>query len=210
MKGTIRMEKLTYMEQLISLTHNPLTLVFLLAVIDIATGLIKAKINKQYQSNIFKKGLITHTLIILGLFLFDYYAGDYNISPLVAPIATAFAGMYISSIYENYKEMGGSIPPKATAIIDTAIGTLENEVKSNESGNSGNNQPIEPSSIVNESATNAIASSSASADTAESSLESTNSAESMVGNLQSTASLSISDSAESSTASTEPIIGGRG
>lgn len=121
------MDKLTYMQQLDELLHNPLTLVFLLATADVITGLLKAKFNKNYQSNIFKKGLVTHSLIVVGLFIFSYYASDYDIQPLVMPISLAFGGMYISSIYENYKEMGGNAPKKIDNMIDEIKEKVEKE-----------------------------------------------------------------------------------
>lgn len=111
-------ETLSFGAQMYNILHNPVTLVFILATLDIITGIIKSILNRNYKSNIFKKGLVTHIAIVIGLYLFQYYAGDFGLQPLVLPIATAFAVMYISSLYENYKEMDGQVPKDVEKLLE--------------------------------------------------------------------------------------------
>lgn len=98
--------------------HDPVTIIFILATADIITGTIKALINREYKSHIFKKGLFTHIGIVLGLYLFQFYAPDFQLEPLLVPITSGFAVMYLSSLYENYTEMGGSLPPFVDKLLD--------------------------------------------------------------------------------------------
>lgn len=121
------MTTLSFGAQMNAILHNPVTIIFVLAVLDIGTGIAKSIINHTYKSNIFKKGLFTHIAIVVGLYLFQFYAGDFNLEPLLLPIATAFALMYISSLYENYKEMGGETPKYVDKLLS--------EVKEKEEGN---------------------------------------------------------------------------
>lgn len=109
---------LSFGTQMYNILHNPITLVFILATADIVTGILKSILSNTYQSHVFKKGLITHVAIVVGLYLFQYYAGDYGLQPIVVPVATAFAAMYISSLYENYKEMGGDLPSSVKKLLD--------------------------------------------------------------------------------------------
>lgn len=111
------LQALPFAQQIQHLIHDPITLVFILAAVDILTGLAKALLNKEFKSNIFKKGLITHTFIVVGLYLFEIYANDFELEPLIVPIATAFAFMYISSIFENYRALGGKLPSTVEKLL---------------------------------------------------------------------------------------------
>lgn len=112
-------ETLSFGAQMYNILHNPVTIVFALATADIITGILKSILNENYKSNIFKKGLVTHSAIVIGLYLFQFVAGDFGLAPLVLPIASAFAAMYLSSLYENYKEMGGDVPTDVAKLLES-------------------------------------------------------------------------------------------
>lgn len=111
------LQHLPLSEQIMHILHEPVTLVFFLASIDILSGLAKAILNKEFKSNIFKKGLITHTLIVIGLYLLEIFSSGFGLEPILVPVTTAFAFMYISSIFENYRELGGKLPSSVEKIL---------------------------------------------------------------------------------------------
>lgn len=96
-----------YIMQLETMIHNHGFIVFLLSALDIITGYAKAKTLGTFKSNIMKKGVINHFMIVIGVFLAQIYAPDFNLSPVVDAFTLAIIVMLLNSLKENYIELGG-------------------------------------------------------------------------------------------------------
>ena len=96
-----------YIMQLETMVHNHGFIVFILSVVDIITGYCGAKINKEFETKIMKKGLITHSLIVTSIFLAQIYAPDFHLSPMADAYTLAVIVMELNSLKENYIKLGG-------------------------------------------------------------------------------------------------------
>jgi toxin secretion/phage lysis holin len=106
------------MDTLKIFTHNVLFIYFVVDVVDVLTGVIKARLNKDFSSSKMKAGLVTHLMMFFGLALFKYYANDFDIDlSIVNLVFFAFIYMQLSSIYENYTSLGGKTPDNLKNII---------------------------------------------------------------------------------------------
>lgn len=82
----------------------------ILAIADVVTGLTKAYVNKNIESNVFKKGLATHIIAVGGVYLLDCWSGVLHLQAIVYPVTMSVIVMYFISIIENYLELGGTLP----------------------------------------------------------------------------------------------------
>lgn len=91
---------------------------FILIVADITFGVVTAVVNKNFNSNAFKKGLATHSLIFFGLLFATIEAKDLSAyAETVKVFKLGFIVMYASSIIENYIAIGGQLPDSVKQIF---------------------------------------------------------------------------------------------
>jgi len=109
------------MNLIINVLHHPLTLLTALAGLDVVTGVFRAKQQDVFATKKLKYGLITHTLVLIGIGLLGFYAQDYELTSLVYPVRVGFALMYILSILENYRAIGGTLPDNLEKMLNSKV-----------------------------------------------------------------------------------------
>ena len=103
------------------LLHHPITIILALSCLDVVTGVFRAKSQEVFESKIFRRGLITHSLVVVGLGLLSFYAPDFNLTNVVYPIFLGFVLNYIFSILENYRALGGRLPENLDKMLSSKV-----------------------------------------------------------------------------------------
>lgn len=96
-----------------------------LIVADILFGSLSAWINKSFNSQAMKRGLITHSLVLITLMFVSTNSKDLKgYSDLVSWLEYSFILMYAISLLETYMVNGGTVPEAIKSRFD-----LDNKIK---------------------------------------------------------------------------------
>ncbi|ACI00378.1 gp18 [Listeria phage P40] len=113
-----------------ALLHNIyfFTLVGLIAF-DYLTGVLKASIWKVADSSAGFKGLVKHSLVILG-FAGAYMVADaYNFANVITILAGLYSMNYLLSILENFAVMGIFVPKFLLTRVKAEIKRFEGQLE---------------------------------------------------------------------------------
>jgi len=117
--------------------HPVFILLFIVIILDIALGTLRAWAQGGYSSRKAREGLVTHGFLLLVLAIVCPLLAFVGLGAITQTFMGLIALSYVSSILTNWKMLGGFVPNGLEKMIDEKLGKeIENKgAKKDEEGN---------------------------------------------------------------------------